>query len=590
MIGAEPIIGGPILALAGGDGGSVNPPQPSDPSSTYDWTVRVRFGGNDLTNLITGQLEVDREEGGAGVAGVVMYFEEGVAVVPTDWTGVALSIDFISTRAGSTSEARLFTGVLSQPDWDPVTRLMACAASDNLQLRVEAMGVEQIQALIPGYWSADVYEPTDGRSHWDYAQELLGSLPASLDCSAHGALRLTSWTPTAPAFEFGEGTTFYQSVRVELAEQEAITNFIEIEISYRYSRLREFSQTYGWTHPGTGGLIGLAGLCAWRNDDSELPNIEMILGSGSGAGQVITSANWYRLPPTHPDPCGNGMPWINNFSDLLLGAGWTGKRRWVQTVTERYAFRLHTDGGEDEVRRVTQRRGSSFDIEAAEADGWADSLLPININQDSIATSPGSPGFGPPGDRHNEPRRIAGIRCQLETARTELISAHRRTAVSWDVPTPEAMGVDLVHTLLLKDQGVQAQGKCRRIRHVLDLDSGNANTTLSIAVRRMGAGSNQPLTIPPRLGAADGGGGGGGAAPSNDLPTQLGGKFTSEPYDDDLLGFAGNYSIPQDPSLEQFPRRMTVEADEIPAADTDERVYEGTFTYHVGIPDDLLVM
>ena len=589
MIGSEPIIGTPIIAPAGG-GGSVNPPEPSVPSSSYDWTVVVQFGGSDLTNLITGQVEIDREEGAASVAGVVLYFEEGVAVVPTDWTGVALTVDFISTKEGVTTSARLFTGTLAQPEWDPVSRLMTCAASDGLQRRVEAMNVEQIQALIPGYWSADVYEPTDGRSHWDFAQELLGSLPASLDCSPAGVIRLTNWTPTAPAFEFGEGTTIYQSARVELAEQEAITNFIEIEISYRYARLREFSQTYGWTHPGTGGLTDIAGFCNWRNDDSELPNIEMILGSGSGAGQVITSAEWYRLPPTHPDPCGTGMPWINNFSDLLLGAGWTGKRRWVQTVTERYAFRLHTAGGEDAARRVTQRRGSSFDIESPESDGWADSLRPIDVNQDRTATSPGSPGFGPPGDRHNEARRIAGIRCQLETARVELIAAHRRTTVSWDVPTPEAMGIDLVHTLLLKDQGIQAQGKCRRIQHVLDLDSGSAVTTLSIAVRRMGAGSNQPLTIPPRMGAADGGGGGGGAAPSNDLPTQLGGKLTSEPYDDEKLGFAGNYSIPQDPSLEQFPRRMTVEADEIPAADTDERVYEGTYTYRVGIPDDLLVM
>lgn len=589
MIGAEPIIGAPIIAPAGA-GGSVNPPEPSTPSSAYDWTVRVQFGGQNLTNLITGQLDIDREEGGAGVAGAVLYIEEGVSVIPTDWIGVAFSIDFISTKEGVTTEARLFTGTLAQPEWDPVTRLMTCAASDGRQRRVEAMSIEQIRALIPGYWSADVYESPEGRSHWDYAQELLNSLPASLDCSPTGALRLTSWTPSAPAFEFGAGTTIYLSPRVELAEQEAITNYIELEVSYRYSRLREFSQNYNWLHPGTGGIGGMGGFCVWRLDSTELPNIEMILGSGGGAGQVITEANWYRLPETAPDPCGTGMPWINNFTDLLLGAGWTGKRRWVQTVTEKYRFRLRTAAGTVEANRVTQRRGSSFDIEAPEADRWPDSLRPINVNQDSIATSPGAPGFGPPGDRDNEPRRVAGLRCQLETAKVEVYAAHRRTTVSWDVPTNEAMKIDLVHTLKLDDQRVQAQGKCRRIRHVLDLAAGSAITTLSIAVRRGASGANTPLTIPPRLGAAGSGGGDGGAAPSYDLPTQLGGKFTSPAYDDDKLGFAGNYSIPQDSSLEQFPRRMTVEADEIPAADTDERVYEGVFDYLIGIPDDLLVM
>lgn len=588
MINDGPINSGPINSPS--NGGSVNPPQPSMPGSSYDWDVRALFGGIDQRHRLTGQIEMDREEGGAGVASAKVYIEEGITVIPTDWTGVAFSIDFISTESGLTTEARLFTGALEQPKWDPVSRIMSCVASDGLQRRVEALSIDQIRALIPGYWSADVYEPTDGRSHWDFANELLASLPASLDCSPYGALRLTNWAPTAPAFEFGPGTTIYLSPKIELADHGAITNFIGIDVSYRYSRLRQLSQNYNWTHPGTGGLGGIGGFCAWRVDSTELPNIEMILGSGGGAGQVITSAEWYRLPETAPDPCGTGVPWINNFNDLLLGAGWVGKRRWVQAVTEKYAFAMRTAAGAAEEGRVTQRRGSSFDVEAADAEGWSDSLREIRVDSKSTAASSPRPGFGPPGDRSDELRRVAGLRCQLETARVELIEAHRRTTVSWEVPTNEAMGVDLVHTLLLKDQGVQAQGKCRRIVHSLDLESGRAVTTLSIALRRGGAGTGTPVVIPPRLGADDEDDDSGGAAPGGALPTQLGGKFTSPEYDDEKLGFAGNYSTPQDPLLEQFPRRLVVEADEIPAEDTDEKIYEGAFEYVISIPDDLLVM
>lgn len=587
MINDGPINSGPINSPSGG---SVTPPHPSLPSSSYDWDVRFRIGGVNQSGWITGQIEIDREEGGAGVAGAVLYIDDGEEVVPTDWTGAPVEIDFISTSNGETTEARLFTGALSQPEWDPVSRLMTCAASDGLQRRVEALSVDAIRALIPGYWSADVYESTDGRSHWDFAQELLASVPSSLDCSPQGDMRLTSWTPGHPAFEFGIGTTVYLSPRIELEEVDAITNFIEIEISYRYSRLRELSQSYSWVHPGTAGIGEMGGFCLWRVDSTELPNIEMILSSASGAGQVVTAAEWYRLPPTTPDPCGTGMPWINNFSDLLLGAGWTAKRRWVQTVTEKYRFRLYTAAGEVEAQRVTQRRGSSFDIESSQSDGWSDSLRPVNVDADRIATGHPKPGFGPPGDRDDEERRIAGLRCQLATARTEIAAAHRRTTVSWEVPTNEAMGVDLVHTLLLDDQGVQAQGKCRRLRHVLDLSSGSAITTLSIAVRRGAAGTADPIVIPPRLGLDDDDGGGGGVAPGEMLPTQLGGKFTSPEYDDEMLGFAGNYDAFQDPTLERFPRRMLVEAAEIPAEDTDERMLEGEFDYRIAIPDDLLIM
>lgn len=151
MIGAEPILGAPIVA-PGGDGGSVNPPLPVVPGSSYDWTVVVRFGGFDLTSMVIGRIEIDREEGAAGIAGCFLIFDEGVAVIPTDWIGVAFSVDIVSTTAGVTTSARLFTGVLSQPDFDPVTRIMTCAASDNIQLRVESLSVEQILALIPGYW------------------------------------------------------------------------------------------------------------------------------------------------------------------------------------------------------------------------------------------------------------------------------------------------------------------------------------------------------------------------------------------------------------------------------------------------------
>uniref|UniRef100_UPI00197E93C3 hypothetical protein n=1 Tax=Pseudomonas viridiflava TaxID=33069 RepID=UPI00197E93C3 len=53
---------------------------------------------------------------------------------------------------------------------------------------------------------ADVFAPVEGRSHWDYALELLSTMSASLDVSPSGELRLTSWFATAPAFVFGPGT------------------------------------------------------------------------------------------------------------------------------------------------------------------------------------------------------------------------------------------------------------------------------------------------------------------------------------------------------------------------------------------------
>ena len=75
------------------------------------------------------------------------------------------------------------------------------------------------------------------------------------------------------------------------------------------------------------------------------------------------------------------------------------------------------------------------------------------------------------------------------------------------------------------------------------------------------------------------------------LATQLGMRNESPLYNDELDGFAGNYDDRDDdinPSLEEFPRRMTITASEISADLRDERKVDLQATFEVGIPNDLL--
>ncbi|HGM6320300.1 TPA: hypothetical protein ACKP31_006681, partial [Pseudomonas aeruginosa] len=160
------------------------------------------------------------------------------------------------------------------------------------------MEIAAVDALVGGAWSADVFEPVDGRSRWDYAQERLTSVTGSLDCSPYGALRVTSWLSVAPAYEFGQGSTVYGSLAVELADLSSQTNRVEIECDYRFSRLWQLNASYGWQHPGTGNAVGEAGFCNWRGDDTELPDVEMITSATESSGQTLFYATWYPLPPT----------------------------------------------------------------------------------------------------------------------------------------------------------------------------------------------------------------------------------------------------------------------------------------------------
>ena len=558
MLNASPLNAVPLNGLASASA----EPEYIVRGQSFVWALRVLVGGVNLTAQLTGTVTVDREEGAAGIAGFDLFIAPGVAVVPPDWKGRPVSIDYISTSQGATTEARRYTGQISIANWNPVTRVLACECSDQLQQRVEGMTVEAIDSLVGGYWSSDVFEEVEGRSHWDYALERLSTRPVSLDCSPLGDMRVTSWYAGAPAFVFGEGTVLYQTLDLQQSDLSRTTNRIEVEFSYRYSRLWQRNQTYGW-------IVPAGSFCNWRLDSHELPTIEMVQDALTGSGQTIVSQNYVTAPLTDPDPCGTGIAWVNEFDNLVIGTGITGGRRWVQTVTESYTLTFATPDGEDEVRRVVQRQSASLQIDTE--DEWTDG--------DMAGTDTGYQ------DVIDDSRRAAVFDVVANQARTDLIAANRETVLAWDVPTSMVLGIDLIHTLEVDCSGVRARGKCRRIVDSFDLAGGAAVTTLSIAIMR-GGGVNDPLSLPPRLGAIPVDPGESGTI---QLPTQIGGRSTDPEYDEDKLGFAGNWSVADNnEGQEPFPRRFDLEAPEIPETDRDEYAPTAERLYRVGIPNDLL--
>ena len=609
MFNSAPLNSWPLNALAGAEHDEpvvIDPPQPPEPplpgddvypgfpvppppaGHSFRWSAVVMLGGVNVSELLTGNIRVDREEGAAGIAEFGLFYMPGQPV-QTDLADRTVTIDYITDDGQNAVQVRLFTGLVAEPRWDAPARVMRITATDNLQHRVEALSIVQVDALTQGMWSADVFEPVEGRSRWDYAQERMSTRAASLDCSPTGVIRTSSWyASVTPHYIFGFDTTVYQSINVDLAQLRNVTNRVELEVAYRYPRLHDARQVFSWKHPGTENAGGIDGFCRWRSMSSELPDIDMVLRSTEGAGLVPVAADWYRLPPTQGDPCGTGQPWINNQVGLLLGTGWTGARRWTQSVTETYKLNLTTEAGQVEGQQIISRTGTSVDVEDKDAEGWDSSLNPITESQEgSAAIAPPKPGFGPPGDRADEARRVTAIGLLLQIAHTEIIEAHRKTAVSWSVPTSMALGVDLSHTVEINDQYTHARAKCSHRIDELDFETGSALTTITIAVMR-GGGESDPLLVPPRLGVNDLSGGDDGWGTSGGLATQLGGRLNSGEYKDDLDGFSGNYDARQDATLEVFPRRLSITAPPISAEKTDEKTHELERVYRVGIPQDLL--
>ena len=528
---------------------------------SYLWRLRLLVGGTDVSAQIAGGADGDREEGAAGLAGFAIHLATG-PVVPTDWIGREVALDYLSTSAGVTVEDRRFTGRISSTSWDARRRVLTCECADQLQQRVEAMPVVEIDALTQGTWSADLFEPVEGRSRWDYAMERMESRTASLDCSPAGELRVTSWFATAPHFIFGPGTTLDESISLQLPELSRQTNKVEIEAEYRYTRRRQLNERFIW--------IG-GGFCGWYfTETKELPTVEMVEEAVDSSGATLMSAAYDYLPPSHPDPCAMDIPWVNNFDNLLLGTSFTVARRWAQTVTERYAITMEVPTSITAAGEVVARTGNSFEIESATASAWE--------------SDPVDGGVSSYEDDRDEARRLEFLDALLAQARSSAVVAHRLTVVSWSVPTSMALGIDLRHTLELNDQGVRAVGKCCRVVDSFDQESGQAITTLSIAVMRGGGTTTDPL-LPPA--AID--------EPQPDpspvvvgLPTQLGGRSGVPPYDEELPGFSGNYSHSDIADPIMYPREFKIILAEIPAEQRDELVVPVTAIYNLAIPNDTL--
>lgn len=574
------INGGPLnsLPLNGGAyaaGGAEPVPVPLPLSMV--WAARVMLGAEDVTSQLTGSIRIEREEGAAAIAEFGVWLPPAPADV-IGWTGRSVDIYYRELRDGAWIEEHRFSGWLEQPSFDPRNRIVSCEATDRLQDLVEAMSIEAIDALAGGRWSADVYEPADGRSRWDYAQERLSSIPSSLDRAVDGSLRITPWAAGAPGWTFGPGSTVDQSLSVEPAKLKDRINKVELSIGYRFSRLRERHQAWQWSHPDIAGTSLDNSFCIWRHNTTELPDVDMVTEACSSAGyRLLAGAGFLRVPETGVY-CDPPAGWTNNYPDLLLAAGWSGGMRWVQPVTENYRLTVLAPASIAQAGEVLRRDGAAFESELERAQEWEGAEFTAadpEAEQDALGDWV--------VDLREDTRLADSVLCQLAVANTTILAAHRANRVSWQAPTSTTLGMDLVHTLRLGDR-CRAEGKLFSLVDEWDFEGQTALTTLTLSVSRGGGDVADQLTVPapPDTQLA------GSPSGAITLATQLRGRGLMT-YDDELDGFSGNYdAVEGGTPPEAFPRRFQVTAPEVPAEHRDEITGERTAEYRVVIPNDLL--
>lgn len=557
-----------------------------EPIISVLWGARVLLGGVDISANLTGSLRIEREEGAATLADFVLSLDGG-AVNPAAYIGKTVEVYYQHWSGSAWVEHLRFAGQVIRPQYSMQERLLSCDCSDRLQDAIEALTVAQVDMLAGGQWSADLFESPDGRSRWDYAQERMSTQPASLQKSVNGVLQVTPWAATAPAFVFPVGSVLDQSmdwIPVELSER---VNVVELELDYRFIRLRQRHQSFAWQHPDIAGTSIDNGFCVWRHDDTELPDIATVTAACTGAGYqtIIDGAIWHRLPPSGVY-CDPPAGWTNPYPDLLLGGQWTAARRWSQPVTEQYKLRIEAPASIAQAGEVIRRDSITAETESdreAEFEGATFTAPEADAVQDALGDWV--------VDLRDNPRLASAVTIGVSMARVQVLEAHRGNRLSFQLPTADTLGVRLEHTLRVEDviagQDVRCQAKLASLIDEWDFDTGEAITTMLLAVSQGGGAVDDPVSVPAIPASTPA-----GSVPVLiTLPSQLGGRNTSPAYDPERLGFSGNYTqndLDINAGLTLFPVDFKVQMPEIPADHQDEYLVVGAKTYRVAIPDDLL--
>ena len=601
---------------------------PAGPSSAaaLAWRPVIRLGGVDVSARLTGSIEIEIEENAARIASFALAPVAG-AVPITDWVGKPVEIDFADRLpdGSAANPVRLFGGLVEVPEYELASGVTRFSCTDLLQESLDNAPRADIDTLLGGRWSAAV--SGEAATAWDYAQAQLLSLPAALDLDAWRSPRLTPWAAKAAAdVVLGPGDIVDGSAAVRFASRSSLRNSREVTFQYRYPLLKKRGIVRGYTYPFELGSVvsngydiptrdmvrqaldGTGWELAGEINFAPVPGVPA--GVAVGEGAVVTGKVYvplFGIPVVTDD--GHTAFWsvAQDVADQLC-FGYVARlcKRWAQTVDEVYTLTVAAPASVVQLGTIADEAQAalenSFDTSAWEAGPPAASggnVLAWGAIQNGPLPEVPDPYIGeaampyagdPATDRAAADHAIATL---IDQARAAILGSHRLNAVEAELPI--APHLDVVHTVRVDTPALLAQGKLRRVRHVMDLESGRAVTAIELALSRTeatGLQTDTPVAVPvpppaPELPPPEGPGAviatwiGRSVDTPSALPSNATGFFTN---------LSNTFSPAYNAAAETYPVQLIVEAPEIEAEARDNREVPIAASYEVAIPEDLLTL
>ncbi len=447
------------------------------------WTAIVTLGGADISGRVVGEIVVDAEEGAARIAEFTLKPVPGVAVFLPSYVGQPVTVDVADYRGGVAASAmRLFTGKVDRPDLDLAARTIRLRCTDDLQGRCLTMTPAQVAELVGGHYSAAVFDAAaDG---WTHAQDRLSTVPASLDISPEGALRVTPWAASVPPhLVFDEDLIGDGSLTVSHADGAGLINCVDIEFDYRFPRVKAENWPIDYAY------VNETNFAAYVADGKWFLQRDAVAAAIGAAGGVVESLDYLPMP-TEPIELAGGAFWSPGPADADLCTGFSAAVSfdYAQEVEERHRITVAADASIAAVglRRQSLRgamEGVYPDVAAVEAGMTLYRKSVSGIPPQDVATPVLGKTVAEEVTLSAETDRAAAnaaMETLIAIAKTRIWASHRRNSVGGAVPLNPAL--DLDKTVAVVASGVEARGKVTRVSHRLSPDTGAAVSEFAIAL------------------------------------------------------------------------------------------------------------
>lgn len=545
------------------------------------WRALVTVAQSDVSDSLKGEIVVAHADNEARTA--EFSFRPAAVLQPMSLIGQHVQIWFAQRGAAGEAVAAqlIFSGVLETPSINMQTGVILCSCHDQLQEVFANTPREWIDSALGGRWRPEVSgEPADT---WDYLEARRLSVPASVALDAHQQPRVLHWRSGLVPITVKTPDMVDETLSVSLPSRDELRTRIRCRLQYRYERLR-----------GRSVVAGYANALRWYigAGSSEPSKFWLTTAMVKGAAESLRGWTTRSLSIEHPMPGSysrgpdpsDGVYVIPRrvAPDLALGFEARYQTRWQQTVTEDHTVELVLPSLEAAIGPVSEEIGATitapFDVREWVSDETVEPILDIPAVGDVVL--PWKPSGQQDADRDEV------LRTLLDQAWVKLWSASRSGRVMFALPLRPNLWLDNLVTV--ETDRLAARGKVVEIEHRLNAETGEAITTVSLAIGLPGdeSASLPSWTLPATPAIDD-------ERPpgtySFEIGTFVGGLGTSVPFDEEtMIGFATNVEEPPVFAENFYPHQFSMRAPDLAAIDRDPIALGAAAVIETAIPTDLL--